>query len=231
MLGPTYACSVLVVDPDHAARRFLVEGLAAEGLGAAGAADGLAGLEQALREPCDAMVVALPLPGLTARQFLGMGRAAGDFPIVVLGAAAGEVAVVLDAGADDAVEGRPSPREIAARLRAVRRRRHAAADEGPMRVGRLTVDPARREARLGGRVLELSRKEFDLLTALARRGGRVASRRELLAEVWDQPLGGPDKTLDVHLSWLRHKLGETGAEPRYLVTVRGVGVKLIDPEA
>ena len=70
-----------------------------------------------------------------------------------------------------------------------------------------------------------------MLAALARRGGRVASRRELLAEVWEQPLGGPDKTLDVHLSWLRRKLGETGAEPRYLVTVRGVGVRLIDPGA
>jgi DNA-binding response OmpR family regulator len=231
MLGPTYACSVLVVDPDHGARRRLVEGLAAEGLGAAGAADGLAGLEQALREPCDAMVVTLPLPDLTARQFLGMGRAAGDFPIVVLGAGPGEVAVVLDAGADDAVEGRPSPREVAARLRAVQRRSRPAGEAAPIRVGRLLVDPARREARLGARPLDLSRKEFDLLHALARRGGKVASRRELLTEVWGQPLGGPDKTLDVHLSWLRRKLGESGTDPRYLRTVRGVGVRLIDPEA
>ena len=97
MLGPTYPCSVVVVDADHAARRRLVEGLSAEGLGASGTAAGLAGVEQALQEPCDAMVVAVPLPDLTTRQFLGMARAVGDFPIVVLGAAPGEVAVVLDA--------------------------------------------------------------------------------------------------------------------------------------
>lgn len=231
MLGPTYACSVVVVDPDHLARRRLVEGLVAEGLGAAGAAGGLAGVEQALQEPCDVMVVALPLPDLTARQFLGMVRAVGDLPIVVLGAGPGGVAGVLDAGADDAVEGRPCAREVAARVRAVRRRNHPTAEEEPIRVGHLLIDPARREARLDRRALDLSRKEFDLLHALARRRGRVASRRDLLAEVWEQPLGGPDKTLDVHLSWLRQKLGETGASPRYLHTVRGVGLRLIDPEA
>lgn len=231
MLGPSYACSVVVVDPDHTARRRLVEGLTAEGLGAAGTAGGLAGVEQAMQEPCDVLVVAVPLPDLTTRQFLGMARAVGDFPIVVLGAGPGEVAVVLDAGADDAVEGRPPAREVAARVRAVRRRRRTPDDEEPIRVGDLLVDPGRREARLGGRLLDLSRREFDLLHALARRRGRVATRRDLLAEVWDEPLGGPDKTLDVHLSWLRRKLGESGADPRYLHTVRGVGVKLTAPEA
>jgi len=231
MLGPTYPCSVVVVDADHAGRRRLVAGLAAEGLGASGSASGLAGVEQALQEPCDAVVVALPLPDVTTRQFLGMVRAVGDLPIVVLGADPGEVTIVLDAGADDAVVGRPSPREVAARLRAVRRRSRSRDDEAPVRVGRLLVDPARREARLGRNRLDLSRKEFDLLHALARRRGRVALRRELLAEVWGQPLGGPDKTLDVHLSWLRRKLGESASTPRYLHTVRGVGVRLIDPEA
>lgn len=231
MLGPTFGCSVLVVDPDPAARRRLVAGLAAEGLGAAGAADGLAGLEQALHEPCDAVVAALPLPDLTERQFLSMMRSVGDFPVVVLGADPSEVVVVFDAGADDVVPGRPSPKEVAARIRAVRRRFRPEPVEAPVQVGRLLVDPARREARLGARRLELTRKEFDLLHALARREGRVASRRELLAEVWDQPYGGPDKTLDVHLSWLRRKMEESGSKPRYLHTVRGVGVRLIDPEA
>jgi DNA-binding response OmpR family regulator len=231
MLGPTFACSVVVVDADHAARRRLVADLAAEGLGAAGAAAGLAGVEQVMQEPCDALVVAVPLPDLTTRQFLGMARAVGDFPIVVLGAGPGDVSVILDAGADDAVAGRPSGREVAARVRAVRRRRRPESGEEPIRTGGLLVDPARREARLDGRVLDLARREFDLLYALARRRGRVARRRELLAEVWGEPLGGPDKTLDVHLSWLRRKLGESGAQPRYLQTVRGVGVRLIDPEA
>jgi DNA-binding response OmpR family regulator len=231
MLGPTFACSVVVVDSDHTARRRLMEGLAAEGLGAAGTAAGLAGVEQAMQEPCDALVAAVPLSDLTTRQFLGMARAVGDFPILILGARPGEVAVVLDAGADDAVEGRPSAREVAARVRALRRRSRPASDEDPIQVGRLVVDPARREARLHGRALDLTRREFDLLHALARRRGRVATRRDLLAEVWAEPLGGPDKTLDVHLSWLRRKLGESGTVPRYLHTIRGVGVKLIDPEA
>jgi two-component system response regulator PrrA len=231
MLGATYPCSIVVVDADHASRRRLVDGLAHQGFGATGAATGLAGVEQALQEACDAAVVSLPLPDVTARQFLGMLRAVGDLPVVAIGVGSGGVTAMLDAGADDAVEGRPWPPEVAARVRAVCRRSRVEGREEPIRVGRLLVDPARREARLGRQALELSRKEFDLLHALARRGGRVASRRELLAEVWDQPLGGEDKTLDVHLSWLRRKMGESGTAPRYLRTVRGVGVRLIDPGA
>jgi DNA-binding response OmpR family regulator len=97
-------------------------------------------------------------------------------------------------------------------------------------VGALRVDPAARVATLGGRELDLNRKEFDLLHTLAARAGRVVTKRQLLAEVWDQPYGGGDKTVDVHLSWLRKKLGETAARPRYLRTVHGVGVRLVDPD-
>jgi DNA-binding response OmpR family regulator len=96
-------------------------------------------------------------------------------------------------------------------------------------VGALTIDPRSREATLDGRQLELSRLEFDLLTHLAGKAGEVVTKRELLAEVWHQPYGGADKTVDVHLSWLRRKLGETAGAPRYLISVRGVGVKLVDP--
>jgi two-component system response regulator PrrA len=229
VLGATYGCSVIVVDSDHTARKRLVDGLVARGFGAGGAASGLAGVEQALHEACDAVVAALPLPDLSVGQFLTMLRAVREVPVIGLGAGVGGVAAVLDAGADDAVEGRPVVEEVAARLRAAVRRGRPEEELGPIRVGDLVIDAARREARVGGKELVLSRKEFDLLHALARRGGRVASRRELLAEVWDQPLGGPDKTLDVHLSWLRSKLGESAAAPRYLRTVRGVGVRLIDP--
>ena len=98
-------------------------------------------------------------------------------------------------------------------------------------VGGLTVDRSARAATLDGRPLDLTRMEFDLLAHLAGRAGRVVSKRQLMAEVWQQPYGGADKTVDVHLSWLRRKLGETAAEPRYLQTVRGVGVKLVDPDA
>ncbi|MFV9673641.1 MAG: winged helix-turn-helix domain-containing protein, partial [Acidimicrobiia bacterium] len=87
------------------------------------------------------------------------------------------------------------------------------------------------EARFEGRPLELTAREFDLLAYLAERPGSMVSKRQILAEVWHQPYGGADKTIDVHLSWLRKKLGETAAEPRYILTRRGVGVRLVDPDS
>jgi len=82
-----------------------------------------------------------------------------------------------------------------------------------------------------GRPVVLTRKEFDLLHALATRVGQVVTKRTLLAEVWQQPYGGADRTVDVHMSWLRRKLGETANEPRYLHTVRGVGIRLTPPSS
>ena len=92
------------------------------------------------------------------------------------------------------------------------------------------MDTSARVASLKGKELDLTRKEFDLLAFLASQPGHVVSKREILAAVWDQPLGGADKTVDVHLSWLRRKLGETAAEPRYLHVMRGAGVKLVEPD-
>src|SRR5690606_11732972 len=119
-----------------------------------------------------------------------------------------------------------------ARIRAVRRR----AGEGTprparLRVGGLELDLASRTVRLDGRPVELTPREFDLLRYLAERPGQVVGKRELLAEVWHLPYGAADKTVDVHLSWLRRKLAETAQAPRYLHTVRGVGVRLAPPEA
>ncbi len=91
------------------------------------------------------------------------------------------------------------------------------------------IDPRARRVVLDGRDVDLTRKEFDLLFALASRKGEVVSKRTLLAEVWQQAYGGGDRTVDVHLSWLRRKLGETAAEPRYLHTVRGVGIRFAEP--
>ena len=92
------------------------------------------------------------------------------------------------------------------------------------------VDGAAHEVHLAGEPLDLSPKEFELLAYLAAHAGQVVTKRQLLATIWHQPYGGADKTVDVHLSWLRRKLGETAAEPRYLHTIRGVGVKLVEPE-
>jgi DNA-binding response OmpR family regulator len=97
-------------------------------------------------------------------------------------------------------------------------------------VGELRVDVGERSATLAEQTLALTRKEFDLLAYLAARPGRVVSRRELLEEVWRQPSVGEDQTIDVHLYWLRRKLGESAAKPRYLRTVRGVGFRLVAPD-
>jgi DNA-binding response OmpR family regulator len=133
----------------------------------------------------------------------------------------------LDAGADDYVVKPFGLDQVAARIRAVLRRTHQVTAE-PIRVGDLLVDEPSRTATLAGRTLRLARREFDLLLALARRPGTVVSKRDLLAQVWQQP-DGSERTVDVHLSWLRAKLGESARNPRYLHSVRGVGVRLVDP--
>ena len=226
MDSPGALRSVLVVDADGAARRRTVDGLRASGIGAAGVPSGIAALGRAVGGPCDAMITVTPLADLRLGQFLAMLRAVGRTPVVAVVRPGEEAVEAIDAGADDVVGYRPGTSELAARLRAVSGGRRSRV----VRIGDLEVDPDARTARLGGRSLELSRKEFELLWALARRGGAVATRRELFAEVWQ---GGPsgEKTVDVHLSWLRRKLGESGSEPRYLRTVRGVGLRLADPGA
>ena len=106
-------------------------------------------------------------------------------------------------------------------------RRSTTAEAVVLEVGDLVVDIRSRTAVLAGRTLDLRPREFDLLAYLAARPGEVVTKRTLLADVWQSPYGGADKTVDVHLSWLRRKLGETAAEPRMLHSVRGVGVKLV----
>lgn len=120
--------------------------------------------------------------------------------------------------------------QLDARVRAVLRRGAAAGAADPtLVVGGLRVDPRARQVTLDGVAVELTPREFDLLHHLAARPGEVVTKRELLTEVWQIPYGGADKTVDVHLSWLRRKLGESAQEPRYLHTVRGVGVRLEPP--
>ncbi len=119
-----------------------------------------------------------------------------------------------------------------ARVSAVLRRTRARA-AGPqavvVEIGPLRLDEGARSASLDGVPLTLTRKEYDVLAYLAARPGRVVTRKELFTEVWQQPFVGADQTLDVHLSWLRRKLGESAAQPRLLRTVRGVGVMLVPP--
>ena len=131
--------------------------------------------------------------------------------------------------ADEYVVKPYSGAELEARVRALLRRAAVAGPSNTLQVGAMTIDLRPRTVTIDGAPVVLNRKEFDMLAMLAGRVGDVVSRQELYAEVWRQPYGGADKTIDVHLSWLRRKLGETAAEPRYLHTVRGVGVRLDAP--
>jgi DNA-binding response OmpR family regulator len=154
-------------------------------------------------------------------------------PVIVATARDEDAGVVaaLDAGADDYVSKPFRMEQLEARSRAVLRRASSADADAtaPLTVGPLTVDVPGRRVTHDGRPVDLSPKEFDLLAYLAARAGTVVSKRELMREVWQLPYGGSDKTVDVHLSWLRRKLGESATAPQLLQTVRGVGVRLAEP--
>ncbi len=224
--------SILVVEDDDAIRAAVRRGLGERGYAVASASTGMAGLEQVLRDRPQVVLLDLGLPDVDGITLIAMIRAASDVPIIVITAQDDDPTMVqaLDAGADDYVVKPFGTEQVAARIRAVLRRggRSESGPE-PLRVGDLVVDERTRTVTLKGDPVELARKEFDVLLMLAHRRGEVVTKREMLAEVWQQAYGGSDRTVDVHLSWLRRKLGETAAEPRYLVSVRGVGVRLVDP--
>lgn len=224
---------IVLIEDDVEIRRLVADALASQGNDVESAALGLEGLELAVKGAPDLVLLDLGLPDLDGIDLLRMIRAISAVPVIVITARGADDVVVktLDAGADDYLVKPFSVTQLEARVRAVLRRGSGLADGAPLRVGGLEVDSGAREVTLDGVALDLSPKEFDLLRVLAERGGHVVSKRELLAEVWREPYGGSDRTIDVHLSWLRSKLGETAQEPRYLHTVHGVGVKLVDPTA
>jgi DNA-binding response OmpR family regulator len=189
------------------------------------------GLHLALEGNPDMVLLDLGLPDVDGATLLKMLRGVSAVPVVVITAQDDESQIIraLDAGADDYVVKPFSAEHLDARIRAVLRRVSTQEPAGPIVVGGLSVDPRSRNAFLDGRPLDLSRKEFDLLHQLVRKSGEVVSKRDLLAEVWHLPYGGAEKTVDVHLSWLRRKMGESAQQPRYLYSVRGVGIKLVPP--
>ncbi len=226
--------TILLVEDDSAIRSALTRSLTERGHAVASRPSGLAGLQAAIDETPDVVLLDLGLPDVDGLRVLAMLRAVSQVPVVVVTARddGRDIVKALDAGADDYVVKPFEIEQLEARLRAVLRRgpnRDAA--DGPVTVGGLRIDPRSRRVELDGGPIELAPKEFDLLLALARRAGEVVTKRELLAEVWRQAYGGGDRTVDVHLSWLRRKLGETAAEPVYLHSVRGVGVRLAAPGA
>jgi DNA-binding response OmpR family regulator len=224
---------LLLVEDDAEIRRALIRALTDLGHVVSSAPTAMAGLQRVLDSPVDLVVLDLGLPDVDGREALRMLRSVSAVPVIVATARDDERAMVdlLDRGADDYLVKPFGAAQLDARIRAVLRRTGADGTPAPAAfvVGELRVDPSTREASLAGAPLELTPREFDLLGYLAARPGTVVTKRELLAQVWRLPFGGADKTVDVHLSWLRRKLGETATEPRYLHTIRGVGVKITAP--
>jgi two-component system, OmpR family, KDP operon response regulator KdpE len=224
---------VLIVEDDPAIRTAVVRALTGQGYAVAAAQDAMTGLRLAVSEQPDVVVLDLGLPDLDGREVLRMLRAVSRVPVIVATARGAEADIVgsLNAGADDYLVKPFGAAQLDARIRAVLRRAGEPAQPSVIEVGGLRIDQGARLASLDGARLDLTPREFDLLHYLAARAGTVVTKRELLVEVWRLPYGGADKTVDVHLSWLRRKLGETAQEPRYLHTVRRIGVRLAAPEA
>jgi DNA-binding response OmpR family regulator len=223
---------VLLVEDDPLIRRALIHSLTDRGHTVASVGAGMDAVAQVVEQGPELVLLDLGLPDIDGHKALRLIRAVSRVPVIVTTARDEEAEMIrlLDAGADDYVTKPFGAGQVDARIRAVlRRAADKATADATITVGGLSLRPDAYEARLDGKELGLSPKEFDLLHYLAVRSGQVVTKRDLLANVWRLPYGGAEKTVDVHLAWLRRKLGESAQVPRYLRTVRGVGVKLVDP--
>ena len=221
---------VLVVD-DEAPIVDLVRGyLEREGMEVMSAADGPTALEAIRQRAPDVVVLDVMLPGLDGFEVLRRARTMTDAYVIMLTARAEEIdrIVGLSVGADDYLVKPFSPRELAARVRALLRRPRRGVTPGAeaWRVRDLSVDPRRRLVTLRGELVPLTVIEFDLLATLIREPGVVHTRQQLLDRVWGIDYVGDEHVVDVHLGNLRRKLGDDAARPTYVETVRGVGFRL-----
>jgi DNA-binding response OmpR family regulator len=224
---------VLVVEDEESIAEPFARGLARGGFRPTVARTGVDALELAAALDPDVVLLDLALPDRDGRDVCRELRRRSDVPIIMITAsgAVTDRVVGLELGADDYVVKPFAVGEVIARIRAVLRRgRGAPSGERELGVQELRIAPAARRAWLADHELELTRKEFDLLLRLARDAGRVVPRETLMSEVWDMNWFGSTKTLDVHIAWLRRKLGDNPAAPRYIHTVRGVGFRLADRE-
>jgi two-component system, OmpR family, response regulator RegX3 len=224
-----------MVEDEESITEPLSEALAREGFDTEVARTVADALELAGRIDPDLVLLDVMLPDGSGYDVCRELRQSSRVPIIMLTARGEETdrIVGLELGADDYIVKPFSAREVAARIRAVLRR---AGDAGPERgaaaltVGDLELDPGRRSATLAGDELDLTRKEFELLELLMREAGSVITRERLIDEVWDVNWFGSTKTLDVHVSGLRRKLGDDSTSPRFIHTVRGVGFRFSGPE-
>ncbi|HET9517754.1 MAG TPA: response regulator transcription factor [Actinoplanes sp.] len=228
---------VLVVDDEQSLAKVVARYLERDGHEVSCVFDGPAAVDAARAQPPDVVVLDLGLPGLDGIEVCRQLRTFTDCYIVMLTARADEVdkLVGLGVGADDYLTKPFSPRELVARVRVMLRRPRtggagagAVAQDPPRAFGALSVDVAAREVTVDGRLVEVTRTEFDLLAALSARPRMAFSRRQLIDTVWDSSWVGDEHLVDVHIGHLRRKLGDDPAAPRFIRTVRGVGYRMGD---
>ncbi|MBN1262429.1 MAG: response regulator transcription factor [Anaerolineae bacterium] len=227
---------VLLVDDDALMRRSLAFNLEQAGFAVSAAASAEAALAQAQLEPPDLVLLDIGLPGMDGLDALRALRAQMDVPVIFLTARRRELDEVLglELGADDYVTKPFDFDVLLARIKAVLRRFGTPAysqlqPADPLSVGDLVIDVAAHTVTLSGEPVDLAPREFDLLHALAQEAGRVISLDDLLARVWGAEYAGEPQVVYVHIRWLREKLEEDPKHPQRIVTVRGVGYKLVDP--
>jgi two-component system, OmpR family, response regulator RegX3 len=221
---------VLVIDDEAAIRDAVEYALRNEGFDVQSADDGEAGLRAALEAPYDVVVLDLMLPRISGTEVCRRLRAGSAVPIIMLTAKGGELDRVLglEIGADDYVTKPFSMAELIGRIRAIVRRRELdrSGAASVVEVGGLKLDPIRHEATVDGELTRLTPSEFKLLMLLAQEPERVFSRREIMQHLWDSTYVGDQRACDIHISNLRHKIERDPANPRRVLTVRGIGYKL-----
>jgi two-component system response regulator RegX3 len=221
---------VLVVEDEESYSEALAYMLRKEGFEVAIAADGNAALEEFDRNGADIVLLDLMLPGIPGTEVCRIIRQSSNVPVIMVSAKDDEVdkVVGLELGADDYVTKPYSPRELTARIRAVLRRGHGEGDldDDVLQAGPVRMDVERHVVTVGGEEQKLPLKEFELLEMFLRNPGRVLTRGQLIDRVWGSDYVGDTKTLDVHVKRLRAKLEPIPSEPKFLVTVRGLGYKL-----
>ncbi len=227
--------TVLVVEDDQTLLSTLSYNLRHEGLRVLTATDGAAGLAAAEREgnKVDVIILDIMLPGMSGFQILRQVRTTSDVPVLLLSARGEEQDKVdgLELGADDYVVKPFALRELLARIRAVVRRRVVPASRPPavLHRGPLRIEPERRRVLVGEQELQLRPKEFGLLLTLAMEPGRIFGRQELLDTIWGEEIIVDERTVDVHISWLRTKLSVAGLNTRVIGTVYGSGYRFVIP--
>jgi len=227
-MNETSATRLLLIDDDIELCAMLAEYLAPEGFAVQAAHDGETGVRAALDDDFEAVILDVMMPRMNGIDALRRIRAASAIPVLMLTAKGDDVdrIVGLELGADDYLPKPFNPRELVARLRAILRRGIATPGGALLHAGPLTVRPAERTADWRGQALDLTSTEYNLLEVLARHAGRVVSKADLSEQALGRELTRFDRSIDMHMSKLRNKLGTLDGERSPILTVRGVGYQL-----